>query len=88
MEDTDDQDPGFIRIQLDMLYDARPQGFFAKAPKGWASMTPERRQRFLDNAAQEYLDEQINCHGTYYATAENDGGWSLAFSADDVEEMF
>lgn len=88
---TDAENPGFIRIQIDLSYDARPHGYFAKAPDGWAAMTPEQQQKFLNDAAQQYLEEQVDCHGTYYATAddahaENNGSWSLWFSEDNVEE--
>ena len=85
--------PGYIRLQIDMQYDARSQGFFVKAPDDWASKTDAQRQRFLDEEAQTYLAEQVEAHGTYYATAEeaqaeNGGGWALAFDESDVKERY
>lgn len=83
--------PGYIRLQIDMNYDARSHGYFMKAPAEWASWTPDEQQEYLDDRAQQYLDEQIEAHGTYYATADearddNNGGWGLAFDEDDVED--
>jgi hypothetical protein len=91
MTNIDEQHPGYVRLQIDMEYDARSQGYFIKAPENFPTMDEASRQAWLDRRAQEYLDEQVEAHGTYYATAEeaaedNQGGWSLAFDPDDVED--
>jgi hypothetical protein len=88
-----DQPTGYIRVQIDMQYDARSQGFFAKAPANWADMEAAEREQFLDNAAQQFLDEQIECHATFYATADeasaaNPRGWGPQFNEHDVEDIY
>lgn len=88
---TDETHPGYIRLQIDMNYDARSQGYFIKAPSDWATWDEETRQAYLNERADEYLNEQIDAHGTYYATAkeaaeDNQGGWSLSFDPDNVDE--
>lgn len=84
---------GYILVQIDMGYDAQSHGFFAHAPAGWAEMSAEQRERFLDEAAQDYLNEQIDCSAAYFATAEearevNSDGWGPRFSPEDVEDVY
>ncbi len=91
MPDNDEQHPGYVRLQIDMQYDARSHGYFIKAPAEFPNMDAASRQEWLDERAAEYLSEQIEAHGTYYATAEeaaeeNTGGWGLAFDPEDVED--
>jgi hypothetical protein len=92
-DDTAPAHPGYIRLQIDMSFDARSHGYFAKAPDEWVDWTPQQREQFLNDAAQEYLDEQIQAHATFYATAEeassaNQSSWGVSFDEDYVEEIF
>lgn len=89
-DENEQKHPGYIRLQIDMSYDARSQGCFVKAPGNWAEMDADEQRSYLDMRAEEYLSEQVESHATYYATAddaaeENTGGWGLSFDPDDVE---
>lgn len=91
MSDPDEQHPGYVRLQIDMQYDARSQGYFIKAPADFPTMDEASRRAWLDERAEEYLSEQVEVHGAYYATAEeaaeeNTGGWGLSFDANRVED--
>jgi hypothetical protein len=84
---------GYILVQIDMNYDARSHGFFAHAPEDWADMSAQDRQAFLDEAARNYLNEQIECTARYYATEDeacevNADGWGPQFSPGDVEDIY
>ena len=87
--------PGYIRLQIDMQYDARSQGKFVKAPDNWADMDEVARLTFLEDEAERYRDEEIEFHGTWFATADDArraaaeaGGWGVDFDEDDVEEIY
>ncbi len=90
---SDDENTGYILVQIDMEYGALSQGFFTRAPAHWTDMSEEAREAFLENAAADYLTEQVSSPATYFATAKearevNSSGWGPQFHEDDVEDIF
>lgn len=88
-----DEDRPVIELYIDMEYDARTHRKFCYAPDDWDTMTDKERAKFLQEEAELYRDEQIECGGIFHASgaaaAKATGrAWGDNYSPEIVEERW
>lgn len=82
-----------IELYISASYDARTHRVYTKAPSGWAGMTKEEREKFVQAEADSYASEHLEIGGVIHKdvkTAIHDTRqyWGDSFSEDQLEDMF
>ena len=70
MVDSEEYDGPVIQFYVTTGYVGSGHYAWAKAPEGWATMTEDERDKFLQEESQNYRDEHIEYGATPYDSPE------------------
>jgi hypothetical protein len=93
MSDEDEYAGPVIEIYVACDWDAQTHRTYARVPDDWEDMTPDTREQFLREAANDYAYDHVEWGTTVHVSVEaavrdTRNYWSSSFSSDQLEDMF
>lgn len=79
-----------IELYVAMTWDARTHRVFTHAPDDWATMSIDERDKFLQEAADEWADGDLEIGAVVYDDPSeiDNSRWGDSYDESSVENMF